>query len=142
MGKKTGKTGMGGAGKLKEGQIKNELWGPCRERTGCCISVGWMSPRSSSIPGSSHTQHNLQKAESKPLVPPRGRHSSSSKGFSKLDQVFTMGGVAPSHSESSAWAGHCMHCYEVSPWLKPSRKASKATGGKKPLLKSCESSEE
>lgn len=56
MGKKIGKTGMGGAGRLKEeGQIKNELWGPCRERTGCCSSVGRMSPRDSSIPSSSHT---------------------------------------------------------------------------------------
>lgn len=86
MGKNIGKTGMGGAGKLKEeGQIKKELWGPYREWTRHCSSVGRMSPSSPAA----HTQHNLQKAGSKPLVPAWGRHSSSSKGFSKLDLVFT-----------------------------------------------------
>lgn len=53
MGKNIGKTGMGGAGKLKEeGQIKKELWGPYREWTGCCSSVGRMSQ--SFIPSSSN----------------------------------------------------------------------------------------
>lgn len=67
MGKKIGKTGMGGAGKLKEdGQIEKELWAPCRERTGCCSSTGRTSQRSSFIPNSSHT---AQPADSRPLVP-------------------------------------------------------------------------
>lgn len=70
MGKKIGKTGMRGAGRLKEeGQIKNELWGPCRERTGCCSSVGGCHRGTAPSPAA-HTQHNLQKAENKPLVPP------------------------------------------------------------------------
>lgn len=52
MGKNIGKTGMGGAGKLKEeGQIK-KLWGTYREWTGRCRSVGRMLQRSSFIPSS------------------------------------------------------------------------------------------
>lgn len=64
MGKKIGKTGMGGAGKLKEkagklkeeGQIKKELWGACRDRMG---SVG-STQRSSLSPSSSHTAQEVR----------------------------------------------------------------------------------
>lgn len=108
MGKKVGRTGMGGAGKLKEkGQIKNELRGSCRERTGLFSSAGRTSLRSSSVPSSSH-HHNPQRADSKPLPqdegdtavmtvlpPPQARVSQNHT------QVFIMGGVAPSRSESS-----------------------------------------
>lgn len=67
MGKKIGRTGMGGAGKLKEeGQIKNELQGSYRERTGLFSSAGRTLVRSSSVPSGSHN-HNLQSADSKPL---------------------------------------------------------------------------
>lgn len=63
MGKNIGKTRMGGAGKLKEeGQIKKELWGPYRERRGGCHKGAASSP-------AAHTQHNLQKADCKPLIP-------------------------------------------------------------------------
>lgn len=55
MGKNIGKTGMGGAGKLKEeGQIKKELWGPYIEWRG-----GYHRGVASSL--AAHKQHNLQR---------------------------------------------------------------------------------
>jgi len=80
----------------------------------------------------------------------RGRHSrhrsppsNPGKGFSKSHPSFCYGWSSPiALWIIRPWAGHCMHCYEVSSLLTPSRKASKATGGKRLLLKSYEESEE
>jgi len=99
---------MGGAGKLKEkGQLKNKLWGSCRERTGLSSSVATTSARSSSIPSSSH-QHDLQSADGKALPWDEGGTAGTAvlpatqaRVSQNHTQVFAMGGVAPSRSESS-----------------------------------------
>lgn len=60
MGKNIGKTGMGGAGKLKEeGQTKKKKCGDHTENRGEDVTEEQLHPQ----------QHNLQKADCKPLVP-------------------------------------------------------------------------
>lgn len=99
---------MGGAGKLKDkGQIKTKLLVSRRERTGLFSSAGRTSVRSSSVPsGSQHP--NQQSADSKALSRDAGGTGSladlpaaQARLARNHTQVFTMGGVAPSRSESS-----------------------------------------
>lgn len=93
MGKKVGRTGMGGAGKLKEeGQIKNELWRSCRERTGLFSAAGRASARSNYVHSGSY--HPISLIANPAPAPPAGVSQHHTP-------VFTMGGVAPSRSESS-----------------------------------------
>lgn len=70
MGKKIGKTGMGGAGKLKEdGQIKKELWGGDHAEKGLgAVVLQGVHHRGAASSPAAHTQHNLLIAD------PRSQH--------------------------------------------------------------------